>query len=84
MEVSINLLGHMFKSSLTGFKNVNVEPGRMLPKTNCREWGEVTCMLFALRVAEGAKDVNACSPLVPENPRELEHYMSQFNLWNDF
>jgi ArsR family metal-binding transcriptional regulator len=53
---------------------------KLLPKTNCRECGEVTCMLFAVRVAEGAKDVNACLPLDPENRRELEHYMSHFNI----
>jgi ArsR family metal-binding transcriptional regulator len=53
---------------------------KLLPKTNCRECGEVTCMFFAVRVAEGAKDVNACLPLDPENRRELEHYMSRFNI----
>ncbi|MFH1488524.1 MAG: (Fe-S)-binding protein, partial [Pseudomonadota bacterium] len=28
---------------------------KLLPKTNCRECGEPTCMVFAARIAEGAK-----------------------------
>ena len=53
---------------------------KCLPKTNCRECGEPTCMVFATRVAEGAKGVDACPPLVGEQRRQLETYMHHFQL----
>jgi ArsR family metal-binding transcriptional regulator len=33
---------------------------RLLPGTNCRECGEPTCMVFAVRVSEGLKDLAGC------------------------
>ena len=33
---------------------------KCLPKTNCRECGAPTCMVFATRVAEGVKDGDDC------------------------
>jgi len=51
---------------------------KLLPKTNCRECGEATCMVFAARVAEGAKGPEQCPPLKEENRIKLEQYMSQF------
>jgi len=57
-----------------------IEILKLLPKTNCRECGEPTCMVFATRLIEGAKDANACSPLNRSNYQKLEQYMSQFNL----
>jgi ArsR family metal-binding transcriptional regulator len=57
-----------------------IEILRLLPKTNCRECGEVTCMVFAARVVEGAKAVEACLPLDMEKRHQLESYMDQFNL----
>ena len=51
---------------------------KLLPKTNCRECGEATCMVFAARVAEGAKGPEKCPPLKEENRIKLEQYMSQF------
>ena len=53
---------------------------KLLPKTNCRECGEATCMVFAARVAEGAKGPEQCAPLREENRVKLEQYMSQFQL----
>ena len=32
-----------------------IEILRLLPKTNCRECGQPTCMVFATQVAEGGK-----------------------------
>ena len=52
---------------------------KLLPKTNCKECGEPTCMVFAVRVAEGAKDHNNCSPLHGEKKEALAAYLSQFN-----
>lgn len=53
---------------------------KLLPKTNCRECGEATCMVFAARVAEGAKGPEQCPPLSEENRTKIEHYMSAFQL----
>ena len=53
---------------------------KLLPKTNCRECKEPTCMVFATRLAEGAKGVEDCPPLTPENRKKLEHYLGGFNL----
>jgi len=55
-----------------------IEILKLLPKTNCRECGEPTCMVFAARMAEGVKDAENCPPLGTENKLHLEAYMSQF------
>ncbi len=53
---------------------------KLLPKTNCRECGEVTCMVFAARAAEGAKGPEQCPFLKEEKQIKLERYMSGFHL----
>jgi ArsR family metal-binding transcriptional regulator len=53
---------------------------RMLPKTNCRECGEPTCMVFAVSVTDGIKGVEDCPPLSPENKNKLEEYLAPFKL----
>jgi len=53
---------------------------KLLPKTNCRECGEATCMVFAARVAEGAKGPEQCPSLNEEKRTRLERYMSGFQL----
>jgi len=53
---------------------------KLLPKTNCQECGEPTCMVFATRMAEGAKGPEGCPPLEGENKQALIQYMSRFNL----
>lgn len=57
-----------------------IEILKLLPKTNCRQCGEPTCMVFAARIAEGAKGIEACPPLVEEKRIELEAYLGQFPL----
>ena len=52
---------------------------KLLPKTNCRECGEPTCMVFANRVAEGIKGPEDCPPLSAENGKALSKYMAQFD-----
>ncbi len=37
-----------------------------LPKTNCRECGEQTCMAFAVKLLNGEKDIRDCKPLFRE------------------
>lgn len=57
-----------------------IEILKLLPKTNCKKCGEPTCMVFAARLAEGAKGIDACEPLAAEQRVELESYLSRFNL----
>ena len=57
-----------------------IEILKLLPKTNCRECGEVTCMVFAARVADGVKGVEDCPPLDEEHRQKLGDYLSRFDL----
>ena len=52
---------------------------KLLPKTNCKECGQVTCMVFASMVAEGVKDANDCPPLNDSVSNKLSEYMEQFH-----
>ena len=56
-----------------------IEVLKLLPKTNCRDCGMPTCMVFAARMAEGVKGVEDCPGLDQENRAKLENYMRQFN-----
>jgi len=58
---------------------VLIEVLKLLPKTNCRQCKEPTCMVFATRVIEGSKDQNDCPPIEPEKKTELQRYLSQFH-----
>ena len=40
---------------------------KLLPKTNCKECGEATCMAFAVSLLRQAKKVNDCPPLLAES-----------------
>jgi ArsR family metal-binding transcriptional regulator len=57
-----------------------VEILKRLPKTNCRKCGEPTCLVFATRLAEGAKGMESCPPITAENKKQVEEYLSQFHL----
>ncbi|MBI5897220.1 MAG: Fe-S cluster protein [Desulfobacterales bacterium] len=57
-----------------------IEILKLLPKTNCRQCGEPTCMVFAARIAEGAKSIDACPQLDPDQSQKLETYMRRFPL----
>ncbi len=57
-----------------------IEILKLLPKTNCRECGYPTCMVFATKVAEGAKGAEDCSPMEAAERKKLITYMGQFNL----
>jgi ArsR family metal-binding transcriptional regulator len=43
---------------------------RLLPRTNCRECGEPTCMVFAVKVSEGVRDLAGCPQRVIIPPSE--------------
>ena len=51
---------------------------KCLPRTNCHECGEPTCMVFAARMAEGVKGSEDCPPLAPAARAELDAYMKPF------
>ena len=53
---------------------------KLLPKTNCRECGQPTCMVFATQLAEGGKGPEACPPLSQEARSKLGEYMARFQL----
>jgi ArsR family metal-binding transcriptional regulator len=53
---------------------------KLLPKTNCKACGEPTCMVFAARVAEGAKGIQSCPELTPDAQSALDSYLSKFHL----
>lgn len=55
-----------------------IEILKLLPKTNCRECGQSTCMVFATQVAEGGRGPEDCPPMTEENRKKLEAYLSQF------
>jgi len=57
---------------------VLMEVLKLLPKTNCRQCNQATCMVFAARVIEGSMDQNDCPPLELEQKQALQAYLSQF------
>lgn len=57
-----------------------IEILKLLPKTNCRECGQPTCMVFAAHVAEGGRGPGDCPPINPENKAKLEAYLKEFQL----
>ncbi len=57
-----------------------IEILKLLPKTNCRKCGFQTCMVFAIIVAEGAKDSSDCFEIGKEMKNRLSDYMKPFRL----
>ena len=55
-----------------------IEILKLLPKTNCKECGQPTCMVFAAQVAEGAKGPEDCLPLDDASRGRLSSYLIQF------
>lgn len=55
---------------------------KLLPKTNCGECGDPTCMVFALRLIEGVKEPDRCPPLDAEKGTQLRDYLGGFVLDN--
>jgi len=49
-----------------------------LPRTNCGDCGQPTCMAFAVQLAEGARGVEDCLQLGEQNNEKLEEYLRQF------
>jgi ArsR family metal-binding transcriptional regulator len=53
---------------------------KLLPKTNCRECGQPTCMMFASLATEGIKGAQDCPRISAENNIILGSYLSKFSL----
>lgn len=53
---------------------------KMLPRTNCRQCREPTCMVFAVAVTEGVKGADDCPPLNNEGRGKLKDYLKRFPL----
>ena len=51
---------------------------KLLPKTNCRECGEPTCMVFATLVTQGVKGPEDCPPIDNDAKERISKYMSRF------
>lgn len=44
---------------------------KLLPKTNCAECGEASCMAFATKLSEKETELDLCTPLEEENFKKL-------------
>jgi ArsR family metal-binding transcriptional regulator len=51
---------------------------RLLPRTNCQECGEPTCMVFASRVSDGISPPDACPMLAENAKRRLQDYLGSY------
>ncbi len=51
---------------------------KLLPRTNCRQCGQPTCMVFATQVAEGGRGAEDCPPLSGEKKAKLDDYLRPF------
>ena len=52
---------------------------KLLPKTNCGECGQPTCMVFASLAVQGVKGPDDCPPLDVQNKQKLQSYLEQFS-----
>ena len=52
---------------------------RILPKTNCRECGQPTCMVFSTLVVEGVKGPEDCPALNHLGRKKLKAYLGRFH-----
>jgi len=52
---------------------------KLLPKTNCRKCGQITCMMFASLATEGVKAYGDCPDLGKENREKLRGYLNRFH-----
>ncbi len=52
---------------------------KLLPRTNCRQCGQPTCMAFAALAATGAMGADRCGPLDEPGRQKLNDYLSPFH-----
>jgi ArsR family metal-binding transcriptional regulator len=53
---------------------------RLLPKTNCRQCGFPTCLVFAAQVSEGHKSPGDCPPLDGQDKEKLLNYLKDYRV----
>jgi ArsR family metal-binding transcriptional regulator len=51
---------------------------KLLPKTNCRQCGQKTCMVFASLLTEGVKGPEDCPAMDDRGKVKLRKYLAQF------
>ena len=51
---------------------------KLLPKTNCGQCGQPTCMVYASLVAQGVKGPEDCPELAEQAAEDLRSYLVQF------
>ena len=56
-----------------------IEILRLLPKTNCKDCGQPTCMVFSTLVVDGVKGPEDCLALDDQNRERLKEYLGQFH-----
>ena len=56
-----------------------IEILKLLPKTNCGECGQITCMVFAVLMADGIKGHEDCQLLEEPDRKKLSTYLSRFS-----
>jgi len=59
-------------------KPLILEVLKLLPRTNCRQCGQPTCMVFAILVADGAKGPGDCPIMQDPQKASLEKYLFRF------
>lgn len=52
---------------------------KLLPKTNCRKCGQLTCMMFASLAVQGIKGFADCPELSTDGAAVLKEYLSRFS-----
>jgi ArsR family metal-binding transcriptional regulator len=53
---------------------------KLLPRNNCRQCGQPTCIVFSLLVADGVKGPEDCPGLSDPSKTKLPEYLEQFCL----
>ena len=49
-----------------------IEIFKLLPKTNCKECGDPTCLAFAMKLAAGKSELSLCPYISDEAKSQLE------------
>jgi ArsR family metal-binding transcriptional regulator len=67
------------KPSFQGISKPRVlEILKLLPRNNCRQCGQATCMVFSLLVADGVKGPKDCPGLSDPSKTKMQDYLEQF------
>ena len=71
--------GHIEPSYKAAERPKLIEILKLLPKTNCKQCGAPTCMVFATRVMEGGAGAEDCPDLTQGAREKLSHYLAGFH-----